>query len=108
MLSQPLLFLVSLSLLLSSGHSLSLPSLPRSLDLEKAIEAARAAGQAPDTFYCLRLVEEAGICIVPGSGFGQKDGTYHFRITILPPEDQIEEAVTLLRAFHENFLTKYS
>jgi alanine transaminase len=76
--------------------------------LEKAIEAARAAGQAPDTFYCLRLVEEAGICIVPGSGFGQKDGTYHFRITILPPEDQIEEAVTLLRAFHENFLSKYS
>jgi alanine transaminase len=84
-----------------------LPSVAYSLT-EKAIEAARAAGQAPDTFYCLRLVEEAGICIVPGSGFGQKDGTYHFRITILPPEDQIEEAVTLLKAFHENFLAKYA
>jgi alanine transaminase len=74
----------------------------------KAVEAARAAGQAPDTFYCLRLVEEAGICIVPGSGFGQKEGTYHFRITILPPEDQIDEAVTLLKAFHESFLAKYA
>ena len=25
------------------------------------------------------LLEETGICLVPGSGFGQKDGTYHFR-----------------------------
>lgn len=36
-------------------------------------------GQAPDMFYCMRLLEEMGICLVPGSGFGQKDGTYHFR-----------------------------
>jgi hypothetical protein len=31
----------------------------------------------------------AGICVVPGSGFGQKDGTYHFRTTFLPPEDKV-------------------
>lgn len=92
------------------SHSQVRPVLPIHLTslIEKAIEAAQAAGQAPDTFYCLRLVEEAGICIVPGSGFGQKDGTFHFRITILPPEDQIDEAVTLLKAFHENFLARYS
>jgi len=29
--------------------------------------------------YCCQLLEETGICVVPGSGFGQKDGTYHFR-----------------------------
>lgn len=75
---------------------------------EKAVDAAKAAGQSADTFYCLRLVEETGICIVPGSGFGQKDGTWHFRITILPPEDQIDEATTLLKDFHEKFITKYS
>ncbi|KAG9330147.1 hypothetical protein JZ751_027168 [Albula glossodonta] len=38
-------------------------------------------GMAPDMFYCLRLLEETGICVVPGSGFGQKEGTYHFRYT---------------------------
>lgn len=34
-------------------------------------------------FYCMKLLEETGICLVPGSGFGQKDGTYHFRYTTL-------------------------
>jgi len=36
-----------------------------------AIKAAEAAGQAPDLFYCLALLEETGICCVPGSGFAQ-------------------------------------
>lgn len=31
-------------------------------------------------FYCMKLLEETGICLVPGSGFGQRDGTYHFRL----------------------------
>ncbi|RXN17355.1 alanine aminotransferase 2-like protein [Labeo rohita] len=39
----------------------------------------QALGMQPDMLYCLRLLEETGICVVPGSGFGQKDGTYHFR-----------------------------
>lgn len=34
---------------------------------------------APDMFYCMELLEETGICVVPGSGFGQRAGTYHFR-----------------------------
>ena len=33
----------------------------------------------PDMFYCMRLLEEEGICLLPGSGFGQKSGTFHFR-----------------------------
>lgn len=36
-------------------------------------------GLAPDMFFCLCLLEETGICVVPGSGFGQQEGTYHFR-----------------------------
>jgi len=36
-------------------------------------------GMKPDVMYCFELLEETGICVVPGSGFGQKDGTYHFR-----------------------------
>eukprot|EP00438_Fugacium_kawagutii_P001365 Skav232157 [mRNA] locus=scaffold1040:468960:472976:- [translate_table: standard] len=42
-----------------------------------------------------------------GSGFGQKDGTYHFRTTILPPDELLEEVVKKLTAFQENFMKKY-
>merc|ERR1711924_500369 len=38
----------------------------------KAVAAAEAAGKMPDTFYALALLEETGIVVVPGSGFGQK------------------------------------
>jgi alanine transaminase len=62
---------------------------PRIYLPEKAIKAAKAAGQTPDSFYCLSLLEETGICTVPGSGFGQVEGTFHFRITILPPVSYI-------------------
>lgn len=38
---------------------------------QKAIEAAKAANKAPDTFYARRLLNATGIVVVPGSGFGQ-------------------------------------
>ncbi|XP_015680458.1 alanine aminotransferase 2-like [Protobothrops mucrosquamatus] len=44
----------------------------------RAVQEAKAQGQAPDMFFCLRLLEETGICVVPGSGFGQREGTFHF------------------------------
>ena len=39
----------------------------------------QAKGMKPDTMYCFSLLEETGICVVSGSGFGQREGTYHFR-----------------------------
>lgn len=39
----------------------------------------QSLSMAPDMLYCLKLLEETGICVVPGSGFGQREGTYHFR-----------------------------
>lgn len=36
-------------------------------------------GMPADTMYCFDLLESTGICVVPGSGFGQQPGTYHFR-----------------------------
>lgn len=39
-------------------------------------------GLAPDMFFCMSLLEETGICVVPGSGFGQREGTYHFRYCV--------------------------
>nr|CAD7437493.1 unnamed protein product [Timema bartmani] len=46
---------------------------------EKAIKKAESLKQQPDVFYAFQLLEQTGICVVPGSGFGQKPGTYHFR-----------------------------
>ena len=43
------------------------------------IACCQAKGMEPDAMYCYQLLEETGICVVPGSGFGQKEGTYHFR-----------------------------
>ncbi|XP_060608554.1 alanine aminotransferase 2-like [Ruditapes philippinarum] len=73
----------------------------------KAIEAAKAAGQKPDAFYCFQLLEETGICVVPGSGFGQVDGTYHFRTTILPPTEKLQGMLEKFKVFHGQFLQKY-
>lgn len=63
---------------------------------------------APDAFYCSQLLEQTGIVVVPGSGFGQVDGTFHFRTTILPPEQSLKDVVDRLKTFHEKFLKKYA
>ncbi len=59
-------------------------------------------------FYCLELLESTGICVVPGSGFLQKSGTYHLRTTILPPIDQIITLLSSFEKFHLEFLKKWS
>lgn len=56
-----------------------------------------------DGEYCMALLEETGICVVPGSGFGQVAGTAHFRTTILPPTEKIHRVVESLAAFHRQY-----
>ena len=73
-----------------------------------AVAAAEAAGKAPDVFYCLQLLDATGVCVVPGSGFGQKSGTWHFRCTFLPPESFFDEFLADIKRFHQSFLAKYS
>jgi aspartate/methionine/tyrosine aminotransferase len=53
-----------------------------------------------DEEYCMALLEQTGICVVPGAGFGQIPGTAHFRTTILPTTPKIEIVVERLAAFH--------
>lgn len=72
---------------------------------DAAIEAARKAGKQPDTFYALEVLDETGICVVPGSGFGQKEGQYHYRLTCLCPG--VEEYVGALERFHRKFMERY-
>jgi len=75
---------------------------------EKAVEDAKSNGVEPDAWYCMELLEHTGIVLVPGSGFGQVPGTFHFRSTILPPEDKIDTVISSLRSFHASFSARYS
>jgi len=86
----------------------SMYSFPRIYLPSAALEAAKQRGKAPDVFYCLELLEETGLCCVPGSGFQQVEGTYHFRTTILPPEHEFPEIIRKLTAFHVAFMSKWT
>ncbi|KAF2923934.1 hypothetical protein DAI22_07g230900 [Oryza sativa Japonica Group] len=80
---------------------------PRIYLPQKAIGAAQAAGTAPDAYYARRLLEATGIVVVPGSGFGQVPGTWHFRCTILPQEDKIPAIISKFKEFHEKFMDEF-
>lgn len=82
-------------------------SFPRITLPPKFLAEAAKKGTKPDELYCLRLVEATGIVVVPGSGFGQVDGTWHFRTTFLPPEEKMDEVLQRLTAFHTKFLEAY-
>lgn len=56
-----------------------------------------------DSEYCLALLEETGICLVPGEGFGQVEGSAHFRTTILPPRDQLQQVLKKLEDFQRRW-----
>jgi len=45
---------------------------------------------------------------VPGSGFGQREGTWHFRTTFLPPEKDMEAVIQRMKDFHEDFMRTYA
>lgn len=66
----------------------------------------RAYESGRDSAYCFSLLEETGICVVPGSGFGQLPGTLHFRTTFLPPKDEIEALVKKMKDFHIAYVNK--
>jgi len=74
---------------------------------ERAVKFANSKGMEADLYYCLQLLEKTGIVVVPGSGFGQKPGTYHFRTTFLPSEDKIDAVSNLLQQFHTDFLSQH-
>lgn len=72
---------------------------------KKAKEVAGSFGMTPEKFYVLRLLEETGVALVPGCGFGQKEGTHHFRITTLPAN--IEEVMSKLESFNSEFHERF-
>nr|CDJ93112.1 Aminotransferase domain containing protein [Haemonchus contortus] len=73
----------------------------------RAIEKARSLNMEPDFFYAMQLLEATGVCIVPGSGFGQKEGTWHFRTTILPQTAMMKDMLERFKSFHTKFMKEY-
>ncbi|KAM7251602.1 hypothetical protein ACFE04_023485 [Oxalis oulophora] len=73
----------------------------------KAIQAANEAGKVADVFYCLKLLEATGISTVPGSGFGQKEGVFHLRTTILPSEEDMPAIMESFKKFNDDFMDQY-
>ena len=63
----------------------------------RALAQADAEGKPGDAFYAEKLLDATGICIVPGSGFGQREGTWHLRFAFLPDEhidaDEVLEGI---------------
>ncbi|CAO3594644.1 unnamed protein product [Absidia cylindrospora] len=74
---------------------------------QKAIDAAKDKGMAPDTYYCMSMLEATGVCVIPGSGFGQVPNTWHFRSTFLPEEHLFDTFCADLEKFHREFMAKY-
>ncbi|KAJ2699201.1 alanine transaminase [Coemansia spiralis] len=72
------------------------------------IDEAQAQGQQPDAVYCMRMLEATGISVVPGSGFGQVPGTFHFRSTFLPPEELFDDFIAGFKAFHLGLMSRYA
>merc|ERR1711988_1504553 len=71
------------------------------------LDMCKKKGISADTQYCLDLLDATGICVVPGSGFGQVEGTYHFRTTFLPQEDKMDGVNERLAKFHASFMDKF-
>jgi alanine transaminase len=50
------------------------------------------------------MVNQTGIMTVPGSGFKQAPGTYHFRITnLVTPNERMEQVLQKLKVFNEKW-----
>lgn len=71
------------------------------------IEAAKTRAKSPDLEYSLQVLEQTGIVIVPGSGFRQRNGTFHFRTTFLPPEAEFRTVIERFSKFHVSFMKKW-
>lgn len=54
-----------------------------------------------------QILDESGIVLVPGSGFGQEEGTLHFRTTFLPAEDTMQQTLKRFSKAHAKFMDEH-
>eukprot|EP00511_Aplanochytrium_stocchinoi_P003542 CAMPEP_0204833086 /NCGR_PEP_ID=MMETSP1346-20131115/15638_1 /ASSEMBLY_ACC=CAM_ASM_000771 /TAXON_ID=215587 /ORGANISM="Aplanochytrium stocchinoi, Strain GSBS06" /LENGTH=505 /DNA_ID=CAMNT_0051965347 /DNA_START=521 /DNA_END=2035 /DNA_ORIENTATION=+ len=74
---------------------------------DKFVKYAQALGQKPDGMYAIEVLENAGVVVVPGSGFGQNENTFHFRTTFLPPETVFDDVLERFSTFHTKFMEQW-
>jgi alanine transaminase len=56
----------------------------------------------------LEVLKQTGIALVPGSGFRQRPGTHHFRITtLILPEEELQARLEDFKKFNDEFHKKY-
>ena len=59
-----------------------------------------------DSHFCSELIKNTGVVVVPGSGFGQKPGSQHFRIVTLPQEEVLTKAFEYIAEFYQSYKRK--
>jgi aspartate/methionine/tyrosine aminotransferase len=97
LLSQRLNSIPGISCQATEGAMYAFPS----IDIQPALaEKAKGKGVAPDRQYCSDMLERTGVVGAPGSGFGQRPGTHHMRLTILPSEQTLDDILTHIANFH--------
>ncbi len=60
-----------------------------------------------DSHFVAELIRATGVVVVPGSGFGQKPGTKHFRVVFLPQDDVLEKAYKNIGEFFIQYKEKF-
>lgn len=85
----------------------SMYAFPRLHLPQRAIDEAYSRKMEPDGFYVIELLNATGICVGPGYSYGQKPGTYHFRMTILSDEERMRKSLKIFKEFNDAFMTKY-
>ena len=62
--------------------------------------------KSPDNVFVSELIKETGVVVVPGSGFGEKPGTRHFRVVFLAPEPVLIQAYEKIGNFIESYVDR--
>eukprot|EP00438_Fugacium_kawagutii_P016474 Skav211467 [mRNA] locus=scaffold379:320341:320934:- [translate_table: standard] len=65
--------------------------------MKKAISLALPA----DEVYCSEMLARTGIATQAGSYFGQRPGTFHFRMSMMQSSASFSEALDKVQKFHE-------
>ncbi|XP_060781850.1 alanine aminotransferase 2-like [Neoarius graeffei] len=74
---------------------------------QSAIKHAKDKQLEPDFLYCLYLLEDKGLCVGPGCMHGQKEETYHIRISLATPEETMKDVLQRLKNFHLRFIQEF-
>ncbi|MBU1099951.1 MAG: aminotransferase class I/II-fold pyridoxal phosphate-dependent enzyme [Bacteroidetes bacterium] len=61
-----------------------------------------------DSHFITELIKATGVVVVPGSGFGQKPGTQHFRAVFLPQEEILEKAYKAIGEFFGRYCEEHN